>query len=167
MRSCWWKLEAGFWAYRWICILGPSGSNVVSRSQTPRSISFFRFLDFIGFISCWENEVLFLKIETRVLTYGLISPLQQALGPNWPKQVFRPQTSKCQSFGIWKFFHVKLHKILHKISSCFQIFGSFLSYQCLFPENCKKTLQKSSSWCHSKYVTSIKACLRKPRFLEH
>ena len=141
MRSCWWKLEAGFWAYRWICILGPSGSNVVSRSQTPRSISFFRFLDFIGFISCWENEVLFLKIETRVLTYGLISPLQQALGPNWPKQVFRPQTSKCQSFGIWKFFHVKLHKILHKISS-FSNFWVIFELSVFIPRKLQKNPSK-------------------------
>ena len=31
--------------------LGPNGQNVVSGSQTPRSINFLRFHDFIGFIS--------------------------------------------------------------------------------------------------------------------
>ena len=40
-----------FWTYGWICLLGPSGLNVVSRPQTPRWRHFLRFHDFIGFIS--------------------------------------------------------------------------------------------------------------------
>ena len=38
MRSCLWKLELEFWALAWlICLLGPSGPNVVSGPQNPRS----------------------------------------------------------------------------------------------------------------------------------
>ena len=68
------------------------------------------------------------KLEPGFLTNGLISPLPKALGPNCPKLVFRPQAKpdgECQSFGICKFFHVKLHKILLQISSYFQILGNF------------------------------------------
>ena len=50
MRSCLSKLEPGFWTYGWICLLGPSGPNVVFRSQAPRSRHFLRFHNFIGFI---------------------------------------------------------------------------------------------------------------------
>ena len=51
MRSCLRILELGFWTYGWICLLGPSGPNLVSRSHAPRSRHFLRFYDFIGFIS--------------------------------------------------------------------------------------------------------------------
>ena len=51
MRPCLWKLEPGFWTYGWICLLGPSDPNVVSRHQVAMSRHFFRFHDFIGFIS--------------------------------------------------------------------------------------------------------------------
>ena len=51
MRSCLWKLKPGLWTYDWICLLGPSGTKVVSRSQTPKSRYFLRFHYFIGFIS--------------------------------------------------------------------------------------------------------------------
>ena len=51
MRPCLWKLQLGFWTYGLIRLLGPSGPNVVSGSQTPRLRNFLRFHDFIGFIS--------------------------------------------------------------------------------------------------------------------
>ena len=51
MKSCLWKLEPGFWTYGWICLLGPSGPNVVCRPQVPRSRHFFRFYNFIELIS--------------------------------------------------------------------------------------------------------------------
>ena len=51
MRCCLWKLQLGFWTYGSIRLLGPSGPNVVSGPQTPRSRHFLRFYDFIGFIS--------------------------------------------------------------------------------------------------------------------
>ena len=50
MRSCMWKLMVGFWSYGLICLLGPSGPNVVSRPQTPKSNFFLRHYDFNGFI---------------------------------------------------------------------------------------------------------------------
>ena len=51
MMACLWKLQLRFWTYDLIRLLGPSGPNVVSRSQTPRSKIFLRFHNFIGFIS--------------------------------------------------------------------------------------------------------------------
>ena len=69
------------------------------------------------------------KLELGFLTNGLISPLSNVLGPNCPKLGFK--------FGIWIFFHVKIHKVLHQISSYFQILGYFWeSYERLYPENC-------------------------------
>ena len=50
MRSCMWKLELGFWTCSLIHLLGPTGPYVVSKSQTPRSWTFFRFHNLIGFI---------------------------------------------------------------------------------------------------------------------
>ena len=48
-------------------------------------------------------------------------------------------------FWDLKFFYIKLHKILHQVSSYFQILGPFWQRdECLFPENCKNTSQKSS-----------------------
>ena len=44
------KLMVGFWSYGLICLLGPSGPNVVSRPQTPKSKYFLRHYDFNGFI---------------------------------------------------------------------------------------------------------------------
>ena len=56
MRSCLWKLEPGFWTYGWIHLLGPSGLNVLSRSQAPSSRNFLKFHDFIGFISSFLRK---------------------------------------------------------------------------------------------------------------
>ena len=42
-ESCLWKVELHFWTNSWIRLPGPSGPNVVSRSQAPRSINFLRF----------------------------------------------------------------------------------------------------------------------------
>ena len=65
------------------------------------------------------------KLELWFSTTGLISHLPKALGPNCLKLSFLTLDPKCQNFGIWKFFHVKLHKILHQLSSYFQILGQF------------------------------------------
>ena len=56
MRSCLWILGLGFWTYGWICLLGPSGPNLVSRPQAPRSRHFLRFYNFIGFISSFLKK---------------------------------------------------------------------------------------------------------------
>ena len=42
------EIGARFWTYGLIHLLDPSGANVVSRPQTPRSKLFLRFHDFIG-----------------------------------------------------------------------------------------------------------------------
>ena len=56
LMSCLQILELGFWTYGWICLLGPSGPNLICRPHTPRSRHFFRFYDFIGFISSFLRE---------------------------------------------------------------------------------------------------------------
>ena len=50
------NIEPGFWTYDWICLLGQSGPNLVSRPQAPRSRHFLRFYDFIGFISSFLKK---------------------------------------------------------------------------------------------------------------
>ena len=45
------KIALWFWTYGLIRLLGTSGPDVVSGSQTPSSRNFLRFHDFIGFIS--------------------------------------------------------------------------------------------------------------------
>ena len=50
MRSFLWKLQSGFQTYGKVCLLGPSGPNVVSRLQTPKSNNFLKFCNFIGYI---------------------------------------------------------------------------------------------------------------------
>ena len=94
MRSCLWKLEPGFWTCGWICLPDPSGPNLVSRPQVPRSRYFLRFHNFIGLISWFLRKwgLCLWKLEPGFLTNGLISPLPKALDPNFPKLVFRPQT---------------------------------------------------------------------------
>ena len=66
------------------------------------------------------------KSKPEFWTYSFI----RCPGPKLPKLSFldpRPQvqdifwdfiTFLCQSFEIWNFFHVKLHKILHKFLYC-------------------------------------------------
>ena len=52
-------------------LLGPSGPNVVSEPQTPKSWNFLRFHKFINLLDSsydsGQNEVVFMKIGTRVL----------------------------------------------------------------------------------------------------
>ena len=68
-----------------------------------------------------------------------------------------------QSFGIWFFFHVKFHKILHQISPYFQILGHFWqSNEYLFPEISKKPFfLVPFQVCKF----PLKSCLKKPAFL--
>ena len=51
MMACLWKLQLWLWTYGLIRLFDPSGPNVVSGSQTPRTRNFLRFHDFIEFIS--------------------------------------------------------------------------------------------------------------------
>ena len=101
MSCCFWKLELVFWTYGWMRFLGLD-THAFSRPQTPMSKYFFRFYDFIGFISWfWRNMRSCLwKLELGFLTNGLISPLPKALGPNCPKLVLTPQI-----FQIWPYLN--------------------------------------------------------------
>ena len=72
-----------------------------------------------------KNEVLFVKIGAMVLDLQHDTSFAKGLGPKLPKTSFTPQTPNVHSFEIQIFFHVKLHKILHKASTYFQILGDF------------------------------------------
>ena len=72
-----------------------------------------------------KYEVLFVKIGAMVLNLQRHRSFAKGLGPKLPQTSFRPQTSNVHSFEIQIFFHVKLHKILHKASTYFQILGHF------------------------------------------
>ena len=62
MTSCLWKLVLGFWTYGWIRLLGPSGLNMASKPQTPRSRHFLRFRDgALKLKYLWNHSVKFKK----------------------------------------------------------------------------------------------------------
>ena len=85
VRSCLWILEPGFWTCGWICLLGPSGPNLVSRPHAPRSRHFLKFYNFIGFMSS------FLKKWGPVCEYWsqvLDLWVDMSSGPKWPKFSF-------------------------------------------------------------------------------
>ena len=106
MTSCLWKLELGFWTYGWIRLLDPSGPNVVSKLQSPRSRHFLRFHDLIGFIHVsGKNEILFVKIGIRVQDLRLVC-LLVPIGPN---VVSRPQAPRSINF-------LRFHKVIILIS---------------------------------------------------
>ena len=104
------------------------------------------------------------QLEPGFWTNGLISPLPKALGPNCPKLVFRPQTQNVRTSGS-VFFSCKLHKILHQISTYFTILGYFWkSYECLFPENCKKPFKNLYFGAISDIKFSLSIVSKKPVF---
>ena len=85
MKSCFWKLELGFWTYCLICILGSSGPNVVSRPETPRSricLAFHKFFAInLWFLTKWKFCLW--KLKLGFWTDGLI----KLSGPK-PKKFF-------------------------------------------------------------------------------
>ena len=105
-----WKLEPGFWTYGRICLLGPSGPNIVSRPQTPKANFFFEVSWFYWIClmipekmrSClWE-------LEPGFWTYGRIRLLGSS-GPN----VFPKKLEKIiQKFSFWCHFGYILHTSL-------------------------------------------------------
>ena len=80
-------MELGFCTYGQIHLLGPSDPYVVSLPQTPRLKKFWNFIMLLD-LSCnsWKNEVLFVKIGTRVLQI-------------WHDMSFEPKYTKC-SFWV-------------------------------------------------------------------
>ena len=74
-------MELGFWTYRLIGLLGPSGPNIVSRHQTPRLRNFLDFMILLDSSNdSGENEVLFVKIGARVPDLWL----DMSFGPKLP-----------------------------------------------------------------------------------
>ena len=106
-----------------------------------------------------EYEACFVKIEARVL--GLW--LEEAFGPKLPKSSFQAPNPKCYGFGIKTFFHIKLHKIVHKISLYLQNLADFLqSHECLFiPRKLKNNsfLKETLFW--STKIQNVWNCLTK------
>ena len=149
MRSCMWKLVIGFRSYGMVRLLG-------TRPQSQRIFWDFMIL-MDSFYDSGKNEVLFVKNWSygSGLTAWYIHVLTKAFGPNCSKLIWRPHPDpKSHSSEIQKFFHAKLHKILHETGTYFQILHHFWqSYECFFPENGKKAHQNSSFRCHSRYVS--------------
>ena len=87
-------------SYSFISLLIPSGSNVVSRPQVPRSRHFSRF--YIIFLlnsshDSWENEALLVKIGARVIQ-NLWLDMSSAWVQSDPNLVSRPQAPSSRHF---------------------------------------------------------------------
>ena len=102
MRSFLRKMELWFWIYSWIRLLCPSGSNVVSRSQAPRSINFLAFQNLLdSSYDSWKKRPCLWILEPGFWTYGWI----RLLGPSYPNVVPRPQAPKSINFnGFFSWF---------------------------------------------------------------
>ena len=121
------KLQLGFWSCGLIPLLSPSGANVVSRSQTPRSnvflISWFYWIHLT--IPKKMRSCLW-KLQPGFWIYGLIC----LLGPNGPDVVSGPQTPRSRNFFeiSWVYWiHVitseKMRSCLWKLQLGFWIYG--------------------------------------------
>ena len=83
MRHCLWILELGFCTYGWICFLGPSGPNLVSRPQGQDI--FWDFIILLDLSDSWKNEVLFCENwSQRSWLMAWLSPLPKGFGPKLP-----------------------------------------------------------------------------------
>ena len=89
------------------------------------------------------------------------------MGPVYPKAIFRPETPKHHSFGIQKFFHVKLHKIFASNEPLFVKFEWFLPKSWMFiSRNGKKSsyiLSISKDGYYSVKIDGYDTCY--PKFL--
>ena len=90
-------MEWWFWTYDWICLLGPSGPNVVSRPQTDPKVNFF--FEVSGFY--WIHLMIldkmksqFRKLQPGFWTNGWI----RLLGPSFPNVVSRPWAPRSVNF---------------------------------------------------------------------
>ena len=91
------QLQLWFWSYGLIRLLGPSGPDVVSGSQTPRS-------------KWW----LVCEVGATVMDVWLTT----SSGPKWPKCSFQvPDTNVKKYFDISWFYWIHL-MILEKMMSC-------------------------------------------------
>ena len=118
MRSCLWILGLGFWTYGWICLLGPSGPNLVSGPQAPRSRHFLRFYNFIGFISS------FLKNQGPVCEYWRLSSglmVGYFLGQSGPNLTSRLQAPRSRHFS-------RFYNFIGLISSFLKKWGPVCEY---------------------------------------
>ena len=103
------------------------------------------------------------KLELGFLNNALPNALPNALGPYCPKLVFTLQTPNVRALGSEKIFMSGLHKILHQISSFFQIFGHFWqSYKVFIPR--KKPFKNLCFGAISEMQIYSKSCLKKPIF---
>ena len=115
MKSCLWKLQLGFWSYGLIRLLSPSGTNVVSWPQTPRSNFFWDFMILLDSShDSRENEVLFVKVIAIVLDIWL----DTSFGPKWPKCSFWVPDPKVKKFFEISWFYWIHLMILEKMRSC-------------------------------------------------
>ena len=96
IRSGLWKLEIVFGTYGRIPLLDTRDPNIVSMSQTPKSSTFLRFHNFIGFIS-WLLGNWGPVCERVTLCFWSDSWLR-LLGPSGSNVVSSPQNLTSRNF---------------------------------------------------------------------
>ena len=79
-------------------LLGPSGPNVVSRSQAPRLKFFLRFYDFIGFISWFLRNWGPVYENWSQGSWFMAGYVFYSLGPSAPNLVSSPQVPRSRHF---------------------------------------------------------------------
>ena len=115
------------------CFLGWSSPNVVLRSQT-QVMEFFEILWFywIHFMILGKMRYCLWKLELGFLTYGLISPLPNALGPNKCKLVFKPLNANVTALRSNFFFMSSYIKFCMNKALTVR-WGNFEGFQVCFP----------------------------------
>ena len=105
------KMKLWFWTYGLIRLLGPSGPDVISGSQTTRSKIFFAisWVDWI-YLMIFEQMMAYLwKLQLRFWTYALIL----LLGPSGPDVVYGSQSPRSKHF-------LRFHNLIRFISWFFR-----------------------------------------------
>lgn len=98
------------------------------------------------------------KMELGFRLYSL-----SLLGPNCLYVDFSPQTPYFTILGSKNVFHVKLHKMLHKVSPYFQNLDNFwLGNKDLIPEKAKKPIRNTLFGTILGMQVPCKSCLKKP-----
>ena len=146
MKSYLSKLELEFQTYGLIRLLGSSCTKLIFSPQIPRSWSFPKFHNFVGFILWlwrkWGGPTCENWSQGSRLMAWYVLWIQVAL--NYFLRS-KSQISQLWHLKILSCLHKSssyLHKALHETSSCFQILSHFWQgYECLFQENWKKTIK--------------------------
>ena len=89
------------------------------------------------------------------------------LVPSFPKAIFRPQTPNVTALGSKSFFMSNFIKFCMKQVLIFKFWVNFDKVMSVYSQKIEKIHQKSSFWCQSRYVSSLKVLHKKIHFFEH